>query len=250
MDSYSDADLQKLIDKRIKSYMVGDHGRLIVEETILIEVKASSAVLHVTVKGSSYFAADEAMKKAKEVSALLDALRELGIPEHEIRLKNVVAETESGILTKTSSARYNLSIKVRDMEKLSDTLGIVTGGKNVQLHKLDWLFLEDREVKLDCIRRAFAAVKQTAESIVVALGASISAINDCSYTEFTVTEQDYGPRAIGTGAEMMSKMNTVRQYEVATPGPELPAQQWQRQGVRAKVVFQVRMNAATDAADS
>jgi uncharacterized protein YggE len=152
---------------------ISDPGRLTVEEAVLREVKASSAVMHVTVKGSSYFAADVAMKKAKEVSALLDAFRELGILESDVRLKNVVAESESGILSKTSSARYNLSVKCRDMEKLSDALAIVTGGKSTQLHKLDWQFLENREEKLESIRRAFSAAKETAACIAEALGASM-----------------------------------------------------------------------------
>lgn len=83
-----------------------DRNQITVEEIVIFELKASSVVLNVSVKGTSYFADDVAIKKAKEVSALVDAFKELGIPEEEIRLTNVIADSQSGIISKTSSAKY------------------------------------------------------------------------------------------------------------------------------------------------
>ncbi len=220
-------------------------GKLTVEELAVQEVQASSAIMHVTVKGSSYFASDVAMKKAKEVESLLEGLTALGIPEKEIRLKNVVAEAESGILSKSSSAKYNLSIKCRDMDKLSDALAVITGAKNVQLHQLDWQFREDRKSKLDLIRKAFQAAKETAESIAAAVGADITAVTECSYAGFIEKEMEQWKIPADYARASFGMCNTSRSnYETSPtpPVPNLPSHQWRKEGISAKVTFLIHLN--------
>jgi uncharacterized protein YggE len=216
-----------------------DKDRIVVTETLHYELKASSAVLHVSVKGTSYFADDMAMKKAKEVSALVDALKELGIPEQEIRLKNVVADSQSGIISKTSSAKYHLSIKCSELEKLSEALSIITNGKNCELHKLDWQFIEDRQKKLEYLSKAFAAAKETAECIANSLSIVICGVHDCSFDEFIFYDYDHG-----SGTPAVMKANISADYETLSmarksAAPSLPAGQWQKQGIKARVVFLV-----------
>jgi uncharacterized protein YggE len=218
-----------------------DKDRIVVTETVFYELKASSAVLHVSVKGTSYFADDMALKKAKEVSSLVDALKELGIPDEEIRLKNVVADSQSGIISKTSSAKYHLSIKCRELEKLSEALSVITNGKNCELHKLDWQFMEDREKKLNYLSKAFTAAKETAECMANSLGIAIAGVNDCGFDEFIVYDYDHGP---GAPQVMAMKSNISPDYESLAmsrnrAAPSLPSGQWQKQGIRARVVFLV-----------
>jgi len=219
-----------------------DRDRIRVTETVFYELKATSAVLHISVKGTSYFADDVAMKKAKEVSTLVDAFKELGIPEHEIRLKNVLAESQSGIISKTSSAKYYLSIKCDDLEKLSEALSVVTTGKNSELHKLDWQFLEDRQKKLEHLGKAVSAAKETAECIAHSLGVTIEGVHDCSFDEFIEYDFDVGP----SPATLHSRANMAAKYEALsmarTVAPSLPTSQWQKQTIRAHVVFLVRQN--------
>jgi hypothetical protein len=68
------------------------------------EIFASHANLYVTVKGSSVVSGNEAMKKAKEVSQLVEALTKFGLSPEAIQLQGVRIETTSGALIKSSSA--------------------------------------------------------------------------------------------------------------------------------------------------
>ena len=67
--------------------------------------------LHVTVKGSSVVSGDAALKKAKEVNQLVEALISLGVKEDAVKLQGVNIETSSGVLVKSSSASYRLRIR-------------------------------------------------------------------------------------------------------------------------------------------
>ena len=68
------------------------------------EIFASHANLYVTVKGSSIVSGNEAMRKAKEVSQLVEALTSFGLSPEAIHLQGVRIETTSGALLKSSSA--------------------------------------------------------------------------------------------------------------------------------------------------
>lgn len=221
-----------------------DRNQITVEEIVIFELKASSVVLNVSVKGTSYFADDVAIKKAKEVSALVDAFKELGIPEDEVRLTNVIADSQSGIISKTSSAKYYLTVKCRDLDKLADALAIVTGGKNCELHRLDWQFRTDREKKLEEIAKVFSAAKETGECIASALGVVIEGVIDSKFEGFTVP--DAQPGIVSNTAYL--KMNTVASESSRArvdAEPSLPSGQWQKQGFKAKVIFQVGSKTAT-----
>jgi hypothetical protein len=62
------------------------------------EIFASHANLYVTVKGSSVVSGNEAMKKAKEVSQLVEALTTFGLSPDAVQLLEVHIETASGTL--------------------------------------------------------------------------------------------------------------------------------------------------------
>src|SRR4030067_2080821 len=97
------------------------------------EIFASHADLFVTVRGSSVVSGNEAMKKAKEVSALVEALTRFGLPAENIHLQGVYAETSSGVLLKSSSATYRLKIRCEKLEQIAELLDIVTSQKNATL---------------------------------------------------------------------------------------------------------------------
>ena len=56
------------------------------------EIFASHANLYVTVKGSSIVGGNEAMKKAREVSQLVEALTRFGVSPDAIHLQGVRVE--------------------------------------------------------------------------------------------------------------------------------------------------------------
>jgi len=217
-----------------------DRNQIVVEEDIIFEVKARSAVLQISVKGSSYIADDMALKKAREVSTLVDALKEMGISQTDIRLKNVVADAQTGLVTKTSSAKYFMSVKIIDLDKLSEALSVVTSSKNCELHKLSWQFDEERALRLDYIAKAFAAARESAECVARTLGVNIEGIYDASYIDFVVPD-DYIPNMPSNIRRSAASLpaDSLERARGAAPAPALPTGQWQRKCIRAHVVFAV-----------
>ena len=78
------------------------------------EIFASHANLFVTVSGSSVVSGNQAMKKAREVSQLVEALTSFGLSPEAVQLLGVHIETSSGTLLKSSSAIYRLRSDVRN----------------------------------------------------------------------------------------------------------------------------------------
>src|SRR4026207_952149 len=89
------------------------------------ELSATLADLFVTVKGSSVVSGDQALKKAKEVSQLVEALTSFGLSPEAIHLQGVHIETSSGALLKSSSAIYRLRIRCEKLDQLAELLDIV-----------------------------------------------------------------------------------------------------------------------------
>jgi uncharacterized protein YggE len=141
------------------------------------EIFASHANLYVTVKGSSVISGDQAMKKAKEVSQLVEALTRFGLSPDAIHLQGVRIETSSGALLKSSSAMYHLKIKSEKLEQLAELLDIVAEQKNATLERIEWKYPEDaaRERGLEA---AIAKGKAKAEKVGAAMGVKLLGVYD------------------------------------------------------------------------
>ena len=107
------------------------------------EIFASHANLYVTVKGSSIVSGNEAMKKAREVSQLVEALTGFGLSPDSILLQGVRMETSSGTLLKSSSAVYHLKVKTEKLDQLAGLLDIIAEQKNTTLERVEWKYPED-----------------------------------------------------------------------------------------------------------
>jgi uncharacterized protein YggE len=126
------------------------------------EIFASYANLYVTVKGSSVVSGNEAMKKAREVSQLVDALTRFGLSPDSIQLLGVHIETASGTLLKSSSATYRLRVKVENLDQLAELLDIVGSQKNATLERIEWKYPEE-EARERGLESAIAKGKAKAE---------------------------------------------------------------------------------------
>lgn len=107
------------------------------------EVFATHADLHVTVKGSSLVSGNEAMKKAKEVNQLLEALKQTGVKEEAVTLQGVNVSTSSGAVLKSSTASYRLKIRCEDLAKFAEILDVITPQKNASITRTEWKYDED-----------------------------------------------------------------------------------------------------------
>jgi len=143
------------------------------------EIFASHANLYVTVKGSSVVSGNEAMKKAKEVSQLVEALTSYGLSPEAVQLLGVHIETESGLLLKSSSASYRLRIKVEKLDQLAELLDILASQKNTTLERIEWKYPDEaaRERALDS---AIAKAKAKAGKVAAALGVKLLGVWDFS----------------------------------------------------------------------
>ena len=101
------------------------------------EIFASHANLYVTVKGSSLVSGNEAMKKAREVSQLVEALTRFGLSPDAIHLQGVRLEASSGTLLKSSSAVYHLKVKTEKLDQLAGLLDILAEQKNASWTELN-----------------------------------------------------------------------------------------------------------------
>ncbi len=141
------------------------------------EIFASHANLYVTVKGSSIVSGNEAMKKAKEVSQLVEALTKFGLNPDAIHLQGVRLETSGGALLKSSSAVYRLKVKCDKLDRLADIMDIITEQHNTTLEQIEWRYPEDtaREQGLET---AIAKGKAKAERIAASLGVKLLGVYD------------------------------------------------------------------------
>ena len=141
------------------------------------EILASHADLSVTVKGSSVISGNEAMKKAKEVSQLVDELTRFGIPAENIHLQGVRVETSSGGLLKSSSASYRLRVRCDVLDQIAELLDIITSQKNAALDRIDWKYPED-EARERGLESALVKAKSKADKVAASLGVKLLGIYD------------------------------------------------------------------------
>ena len=141
------------------------------------EIFASHANLYVTVKGSSVVSGNEAMKKAKEVSQLVEALTRFGLGPEAIHLQGVRIETASGALLKSSSAIYQLKIKSEKLEQLADLLDIVAEQKNATLERIEWKYPEE-DARQRGLESAITSGKEKAQKVAAALGVKLLGVYD------------------------------------------------------------------------
>jgi uncharacterized protein YggE len=141
------------------------------------EIFASHANLYVTVKGSSVVSGNEALKKAKEVSQLVEALTHFGLSPEALQLLGIHIETASGVLLKSSSATYRLRIKVEKLEQIAELLDIIASQKNATLERIEWKYPEEttREQALDA---ALVKAKARAAKVAAAMGVKLLGVYD------------------------------------------------------------------------
>jgi uncharacterized protein YggE len=175
------------------------------------EISATHTDLHVTVKGSSLVGGDAAMKKAKEVSQLVEALVNLGVKEDAVKLQGVNIETSSGVLVKSSSATYRLKIRCEKLDQFAEILDAISSQKNASLNRVEWKYNEDaaRESGLNL---AIEKAKRKAEKITARLGVKLLGVYD--FIENTYDEE--APRMFEAQA-----MVKTRALGAVAPEPSL-----------------------------
>lgn len=147
------------------------------------EISADRADLFVTVKGSSLVSGDQAMKKAKEVMQLVEALTAVGLSPEAIHLQGVHIETSSGALLKSSSATYRLKVKCENLDLFAELLDAVSSQKNATLERIAWKYNEE-EARERGLMTALEKAKSKAEKIAQSLGVKLLGVYDLIENHF------------------------------------------------------------------
>ena len=141
------------------------------------EISATHADLHVTVKGSSVVSGDAALKKAKEVNQLVEALVSLGVKEDAVKLQGVHVETSSSVLVKSSSASYRLKIRCEKLDQFAEMLDVIASQKNVSLDRVEWKY-DDDAARARGLNLAIENAKQKAQVIADSFGVKLLGVYD------------------------------------------------------------------------
>ncbi len=141
------------------------------------EIFANHADLFVTVKGSSVVSGDQALKKAKEVSQLVEALTNFGLSPEAMHLQGV------HILLKSSSATYRLKIQCEKLDQLADILDIIASQKNAALERIQWKYPDEttRERGLETV---LEKAKLKADKVAKSLGVKLLGVYDLIENNF------------------------------------------------------------------
>ena len=150
------------------------------------EIFASHANLFVTVRGSSVVSGNEAMKKAREVSQLVEALTSFGLSPEAVQLLGVHIETSSGTLLKSSSAIYRLRIRSEKLDQIAEMLDIIASQKNAVLERIEWKYPEELAQERG-LESAITKGKAKGEKVASALGVKLLGVYD--FMEGTFDEE-------------------------------------------------------------
>ena len=181
----------------------------VVNET---ELDADSADLTVVVEGSSLFSGAEAFKKAKELRALIDALKEVGVDESRVKLRSVEINSQSFALIKTSSAKYVASIKAVAIELLPAVLSAVASQKGTKLSRLKWNYGRLKDTRAVLRREALADALRQVQSDAAVLGVDVLGIHEL--TEDT-RGKDYNPEYItGDSTDFLAARSRTARQEI------------------------------------
>jgi uncharacterized protein YggE len=151
---------------------------IILSELLKREIQAIAAEAYITVRGSSLFTGQAALKKAKEIAVLVEALTGAGLEQDQILVHNISMNVESGALSKSSSAQYTLKVRAT-LEQLPDLLTVIANAKNANLQSIAWRYDEDEERDLQWIEEGLAHAKIKAERIAKGLGVKIVGLREC-----------------------------------------------------------------------
>jgi len=170
------------------------------------EIFADRADLFINVKGSSLVSGDQAMKKAKEVSQLVEALTSFGLSPEAVHLQGVHIEMASGALVKSSSAIYRLKVECERLDQLAELLDIISAQKNATLERIQWKYPEEaaREQTMEI---ALGKAKVKAEKIAGALNVKLLGVYD--FIENVYDEEMPFPQFAAQAAPMRAMAKTT-----------------------------------------
>jgi uncharacterized protein YggE len=151
-------------------------------DTISLQVTETKAInadrvdLFVTITGRTLVTGQAALSKAIEVRQLAQSLQTIGIDESYIFLEGVSASVETGLITKSSTATYQLRIHCQNIDQLADLLGVITSQKNTKLTTMTWGYSDLEQIYDHLLEQGLIKLQHKAAKIAATLGVNLLGI--------------------------------------------------------------------------
>lgn len=150
--------------------------RISLEITKKTEVLPLYAILEVTIEGEASFSRNESYRKAREVTAFTEALKQTDYEGENVSLENVVIKTNTGVLTKSSSARFELKLDKLPLALLSDVLSVIAAQKNISINSINYEYGELESEKAVLMEKACLAAKEEGKRVCSLYGVELIGI--------------------------------------------------------------------------
>ena len=141
-------------------------------------VAATSAKLHLVVKGTAAVLGNAAVKRAAEVRELVTALAGAGVGEDKVDVTAVQLSSSTSLLGRNQRAEIALTVAV-EPEQLPSVLGILSDSPNLTLESLEWVY-ETFEASIPLTAQAMVKARRKADAVATAVGLRITGIANAS----------------------------------------------------------------------
>jgi uncharacterized protein YggE len=200
------------------------------------EVAATHADLFVSVKGSSTITGAAALTQAREVAALVAAVKAVGVAEADIQVRSARVEVASGLITKSSSATYGLKLRLRKLEAFGDVLGAITSQRNAQVQQVEWGYLEDDARRDGWLVRCAEKASARARLLAAAMGVEVLGVH--AFYEGTVPPQE-GPELHSGYAGQSRSVKSYASGSMSSEELGLQVTHTRKVGVQVTVQFRI-----------
>ena len=195
----------KIDNKETSSANTLDYGVLRVSETETDEIDAARAFVMINVASEKVLFGNAAIAASEDLKSIVTKIKAVS-EDVEVDIEAVSLATNSGILSKNSTANYTIRLTVNDLNALGAILGICSEGKKMSVISVIWDYEED-EAKLSLIKSAIRKAKRKADEMMGEIGYSIIGIRSCSDSYQTPNIGEIiisGPDAPGFGGTIES----------------------------------------------
>ncbi len=138
-------------------------------------VRPESISLHARVSGSASIGTEAALRKGREIVAIIDLLARHGIAESALVIHSVSFEAAEGWLS-GSSAQMGIELRKLPLEKAPDIIAALSTAKGVALVRLHREYGDMRAQRDELLERGVAQCLQQARVIASAAGVPLLGI--------------------------------------------------------------------------
>lgn len=192
-----------------------------------VEVEADRADIVVRVSGSAAWGRNEALTKAREVTALVSDLQRAGIEPDRIEVLSITTQSSGGRLARSTSATYRLRVRTDDADRIPQLLDIIAAHKDAGVEGIVWRYPRGTG-RPEALQQAISDARQIAAISAAALDVQLLQVHRFTQNIF---DDSPGPMPRVAMAAAMAE----------SAGPSLDIDVVHRKTIRAQVEVTYRI---------